>query len=351
MRFPAYVPAAVREKITHYLEGEGDRSIPGYIGLLENANSELAKIERAIAAQIGRGKDEYLPSLRQQRAEKAEHRDYLSKDVSCLQRLAKDLRMREAFTLLKGEFSDDRQWGAFIFSAWVAWVDYGRYRAKLKRATELKGEIADAAAHLATLIRQYSSNAVNGPDEFWSVAELLRKTDNHEMRDHNLAMWRTFRGNLLGDMVRPKAQQAEQPKAKLGNGKAQRINVRFVEPGDKVEIDPEQQARDTLRYIWGLSPDFPALLETVAKAAQDFKPSETGMIGAAISTRQRNVRTEYIRGFANRLTDSRVAISTTVMRAMAIVANVVIDDPAGGTSYDDVRKAIGKQTRSGKGGN
>lgn len=342
MRFPAYVPKAVREKITHYLDGESDRSIPGYVGLLASANAELAKIERAIASQISRGKDEYLPSLRQQRAEAVAHRDYLSKDVACLRRLAKDLRMCEVFTLLQKEKTKDEQLSAFIFSAWVAWVDYGRYRAKLKRATEINGEIANAAAHLANLIRQYSSNGVNGLDEFWSVAELLRKTDNHDMQDHNLAMWRAFRGHLLGDMVRQKSQQDGRSKAKPANGKAQRILIRFVESGDKVDIDPGQQARDTLRYIWGLAPDLPALLETVAKAAQVFTPSETGMIGAAISTRQHNVRTEYIRGFASRLTDSRVAISTNVMRAMAVVANVVIDDPASGTSYDDVRKTIKK---------
>lgn len=340
MKFPAYVPAAVRETITHYLEGEEDRGIPGYVGLLASAKAELAKIERAIETQINRGKDEYLPSLRDQRAEAVEHRDYLFKDVACLQRLAKDGEMREAFRLLKSEFSDDRQCGAFIISAWVAWVDYGRYRAKLTRAIDLKGEIADVAAHLAKLMRQFSTNGVNGPDEFWLVSELLRKTDNYDMREHNLTMWRTFRGHLLGDMVRRKSSEVEQPKRKPAKGKTQPINVRFVRSSDKVDIDSEQQARDTLRYIWGLAPYFPALLETVAKAAKDFKPRETGMIGAAIRSRKANVKYEYLRAFADRLADGGVSATPNVMLAVAIVARVVINDPDVDVSNDDVRKAF-----------
>ena len=340
MKFPAYVPKAVREKITQYLEGESDRDIPGYVDLLKSAEVKLAEIERNIKEQIRRGKNECLPSLRDQRAEAVEHRDYLFKDVACLRRLAEDLRMGDAFKRLQDEFTNDEQLRAFIVSAWVSWVDYGRYRAKLKRATDLKGEIADAAARLAKLMRQFSTNGVNGPDEFWSVSELLRKTDNYDMREHNLIMWRTFRGHLLGDMVRRKLSEVEQPKRKPAKGKTQPINVRFVRSSDKVAIDSEQQARDTLRYIWGLSPDLPALLETVAKAAQDFKPRETGMIAAAIKSRKANVKTEYLRAFANRLTDGGVSITPNVIHAMAVVGAVVIDDPAIAVSYDDVRKAL-----------
>ena len=34
----------------------------------------------------------------------------------------------------------------------------------------------------------------------------------------------------------------------------------------------------------------------MAKTARDFKPSEYGMIGAAIESRQHSVKTEYLRG-------------------------------------------------------
>jgi hypothetical protein len=111
---------------------------------------------------------------------------------------------------------------------------------------------------------------------------------------------------------------------------------------DKPTVDVEQQARDMLRYIWGLSPDVPAVLATLARAARDFQPTETGMIAAALSTRQRSTRTEYLRAFADRLIDSGVPLTNAVMRAMAVVANVVINSPDLDVSYDDVRKALGR---------
>lgn len=115
-----------------------------------------------------------------------------------------------------------------------------------------------------------------------------------------------------------------------------------MQPGDKVEIDPEQQARDMLRYAWQLSPDLSSILETVASVASNFKPSATGMIGAAINSRERSTRTEYLRAFGNRLTDSGLTVTSIVMRAMAIVANVAINLPDVDVSYDDVRKALVK---------
>jgi hypothetical protein len=123
------------------------------------------------------------------------------------------------------------------------------------------------------------------------------------------------------------------------------IEVRFVGQGDTVEIDPEQQARDTLRYIWHLSPTLPELLGSVASAARSFKPSEPGMIGAALVSRQRSNKTEYLRAFANRLVDSGIALTTPVMQAMVSVANVAIDLPEVDVSYDDVRKALAKMSQ------
>ena len=339
MEFPAYVPAAVRTNIARYLEGESGGSIPGYVELLAGAEEQLAKIERAIEGRRKRGDDDYLPSLNDQRAEALKHRDMLSNDVACLQRLAHDARMREAFALLTREFTEDQQWGGFIFSAWVGRIDYGSYRDRLKRSGELKGDIEKAAESLASLLRQFSKIGVTGPDEFYSVSELLRKTDNHDMRDHNLEMWRGLRGGLLGDRRTPPPPRTQEttPAGGLHNVRLELI------PLDKNEsIDREQQERDTLRYVWQLAPDLSALLDTVAQAARDFTPAETGMVGAAIVSRQRSIKTEYLRGFANRLTDNRLTLTTAVMQAMAVVANVAINSPEVDVSYDDVRKALAK---------
>jgi hypothetical protein len=108
--------------------------------------------------------------------------------------------------------------------------------------------------------------------------------------------------------------------------------------GETPEIAPEE--KNALRYAWGTAPEFSALLETVASAARDFKPSETGMIGAAIESRQRSPKTEYLRAFGNLLTDVHgIALTTPIMQAMAITANVVINLPDVYVTYDDVRKS------------
>jgi len=99
-----------------------------------------------------------------------------------------------------------------------------------------------------------------------------------------------------------------------------------------------------LRYAWGTAPDLPALLDTVAEAALDFVPSESGAIGAAINSRQRNQKTEYIRAFDNILTNvHNFTLTTPIINAMAIVATVVINDPDIIVTYDDVRKTVSKK--------
>lgn len=341
MDFPAYVPAAVRAHITTLIEGDSWEPM-GWQESLASAERQLVEIDGKIESCIRWGKDDYLPGLRKDKAEAAAHRDRLAGDVDCLHRLAHDARMRDAFALLTREFTDDRQWRNFIYAAWAARVDFAKYRDRLKRAAELKGEIADAAETLAKLIRQFADTGINGPSELYSIPELLRQTDNHEMQDHNLHMWRSMRRHVLGDLPR---EDVSEVKPAEGSGEPPTVEIVrvFLAPEKKAEIDPVEEARNMLRYAWGTAPDFSALLGTMANAARAFKPSETGMIGAAIESRQRSPKTEYLRAFGNLLTDvHRFALTTQTMQAMAIVANVVINLPDVDVTYDDVRKALAK---------
>ncbi len=306
--FPAYVPAAVRAHITILIDGDDKLEPQGWAASLANAEESLAGINRAIEKYQRPGEDDYLPSLRVQEAEALAHRDAIAGDLDCLRRLAHDGRMAGAYALLTREFTDDHQWRGFIYAAWSARIDFSRYRDRLKRAAELKGEIADAAETLAKLIRQFVDTGINGPDEFYSIPELLRRTDNHEMRGHNLRMWRAMRHHVLGD------------------------------PSG---TDSDDQARDSLRYAWGTAPGVPELLGTMASAARGFKPGESGMIGAAIDSQKRNPKTEYLRAFGHLLTDIHgFARSTRIKQAMAIIANVVINRPEIDVTYDDVAKAL-----------
>ena len=343
MDFPAYVPAAVRAHITNYLEGERDRSIPGYIELFATAERQLTEINGKIESCIRWGKDDYLPGLRKKMAEAAEHRDRLSTDVDCLRRFAHDSRMRDAFALLTREFTDDKQWREFIHAAWAAKIDFSKFRESRKRAEELKDEVADAADGLAKLIQQFSEIGIGGPDEFYSVPELLRHTDNHDMQGHNLSMWRAMRHYVLGDPPRRDVPESEPAKEYSNQSEPPEIVRVIIVPYEKTEIDPEEETRNTLRYAWGTAPDLSALLGTVATAARGFKPSESGMIGAAIASRQRSAKTEYLRAFGNLLTDAhKFSLTTAIMQAMAIVANVAINLPDVDVTSDDVRKALAR---------
>ena len=342
MDFPAYVPAAVRKHIAAMIEGDAWEK-HGWAASLANAEKDLAEIQRKITARIERGDGDYLGSLRQQEAEAVKHRDMLAGNVECLKRLATHGRMQEAFALLTSEFTRDEQWRGFVYAAWAARMDYAPYRERLKRAAELNEEIADTADKLAKLIRQFSNTGVYGPGEFYSVPELLRKTDNHELQGYNLHMWRKMRRYVVGDPIRRDASEKEQTQDDGDSASAPNIVIRYLEPDEKPNIDAAEEAGNTLRYAWGVAPDFSELLDTLAAAARAFEPSEFGMIGAAIVTRQRSAKTEYLRAFGNLLTDVHHIIPTTVvMKAMANVANVVIDMPNVDVIYDDVRKALAK---------
>ncbi len=345
MDFPAYIPSVVREHLAHYLEGEIDRDIPGYAELLTKAELALAEIERAIECSTQRGEVDKLSSLRKQRTDEVNHRDALASDVDCLRRLAHDPRMRDLFALIAHENLSDQQLRSFIHSAWSAKIDYRIFRERLKRATELKDKISDAANTLAKLIRQFEETHVNGPDEFHSIPALLRKTENTEEGQDNAAMWRSMRKYVLGESDR-RAIPVDKPAQSSdgdNSGNAPEIVIRILESGDKPEIDPVEQARDTLRYVWGLAPPFSSLLETVAKAAQKYNLSEYGAVGAAIDSRQHSLKTEYLRAFAYHLSNNNLVLTNVVLRAMAIISNVVINMPDVDVTYDDARKALAKQ--------
>jgi hypothetical protein len=351
MDFPAYVPAAVREKITEYLEGEPDRGIPGFEELKVSGAAHLAETEGDLKewaqrlasipdADIPLAYREKIVELRRDKAYQEEHLEQLGSDVDCLRRLAHDERMAGVYALLTREFTDDQQWRGFIYAAWSARMDFGKFREQLKRAAELKAEIGRAADTLAKLIRQFSETGIYGPSEFYSIPELLRQTDNLGGRD--FYMWRSMRQHVLGD---PRWRDAPEIEPAEDSGEPPNVAIVRVilEPGEKTEIDPKEEARNMLRYAWGTAPDLPALLDAVALAALNFKPSESGMIGAAIESRQRNQKTEYLRAFGSVLTDVHgFALTKPIMQAMAIVANVVINLPDIDATYDDVKKAIAK---------
>ena len=338
MDFPAYVPAPVRAHISALIEGDSTEP-KGWAASLANADESITRIDRDIATYTLRGEADYLFRLKIQKAEAQVHRNRLVADVECLHRLGIDPRMRDAFALLTTEFTVDQEWRSFTYAAWAARVDFKKHRDRLKRVTELRYEIAEAAETLASLIREFSDTGLNGPDEFFSVPDLLRHTDNHEMRGYNLHMWRSMRQHVLGDL--PVRNLSEIIPASERIDLESFAEIASAQKGARGKTEPEEEARNMLRYAWGTAPEFSSLLDTVAKASLAFSPGESGMIGAAIESRQHNAKTEYVRAFGSLLTNSHgFVLSLPIMKAMAIAANVVINLPEIDITYDDIRKTL-----------
>jgi len=322
----------------------------GWNTSLESSQQEIMEIEKAIERSSGRGEVEILDSLHKQRIEAVKLRDVLAAEAECLQRLIHDERMRNAYALLIYEISDDEQWCWVIDAAWAARGDFGEYRERLKLAEEQKTEIADSAAKLASQLDRFSEIGITGPDEFYSVRDLLRKTDNDDSRATNLQIWKDMRKHVVGDHHQQdrkleKQQELDFPLSEsdrimvVGYGNSQPFNIRFVSVGAQGTFDPQAD----LRYGWEKAPPLAALLRTVAKAAENFEPAEDGMIGAAIASRQGSVKSEYIRALAYLLFD-RYKFEATIrlLRAMAIIATVVLNKSEIDVTYDDVRKALSR---------
>ena len=331
MEFPDYVPAAIQMHLRTLIHGNA-RQPWGWAASLSSAEEALSKVERAIADRTRREEHDYLPGLRLQKADALKHRDVIAAEVACLTRLAVDVRMREAYSCLSVENLNDQQLRGFVSAAWSARINYSQLRERHRQASAIADEIAGAADNLRVLLLRFAATGVVGPGEFFSVPELLRNTDSNEMDGRNLHMWRGLRKHVLGDQI-------EQPTPPIDDGGAPIGKIEIVAMKESDKDDPTA----VVRYSWSTAPQFPELLATVATTARDFLPKETGMIGAAIETRQANEKTDYLRAFANALTDSyQFEISPNLRNAIAIVANVVINLPDVDTTRDDVRKALNR---------
>ena len=349
MEFQEYVPHVVRRYISSVLDGEVPRHITGYRDLLAQAQEQLASINEQFDNAVSQD-DSYLSELRKKRREAEEHRNYLSADVECLQRLAGDKRMKEAYVMLADQQFTEEQRCGLISAAWAARIDYTKYRDRVKAAKALRLQISSAATALSQLLQDFSATGINGPSEFYSIPDLLRATDNFDGGGRNLMMWQAMRSVVLGD--RPKKRDTSKGIPANARNVAREnleISVRFLGPNEKPIIDPVDQARNALRYAWGVAPELSGLLATLSVTAQSFEPNEFGMIGAAISTRQKSMKTEYVRAFATLLADVHgVTLTALVKDLIAKVANVVLNDGEIDVTYDDVRKALLPLAASGK---
>lgn len=341
MDYPVYVPEVVRVDIHSRIYGD-DNNRHGWSASLASAETSLRNADAILATALAQGDQHSTNQLRIEKADAQKHRDAMASEVACLNRLAHDARMKPAYVALSNEFTTDDQWRNFTYAAWAARVDYSKFRDRKKQTEVLANEIANAAENLATMLGKFHSTGICGPGELSSIPALLEGTDNHDMDNRNLHMWRSMRKHVLGrDAAKNDSDGVEVLSNQSLADNSVKVTVEFVALKAEAVVDTAAEARNMLRYAWGTAPGLEALLGTVARAAREFTANESGMIGAAIKKRQSNPSTEYIRAFAHLLFDEhRFQSSSILMNAMATVATVVINDPQVDVSYDDVRKSI-----------
>jgi hypothetical protein len=313
MKFPSYVPAAVREFVDCSLEGDDLQE--GLYSRLAHAKSQLAVID--IASRCGSSfaaelESRYRQWLLARRTDSVQEIERISGAITCLRSLATDARMRDAFSLLNREFDDDTQWRAFVGAAWAANLDYGPLRDKSKQTSTLARDIAVASRKLAGLLSEFGDARLPRSADPFAIPDLLRCTAPD---DRGAAQkWQLFREVVIGGKVRR-----------------------------AIEVDAREMA---LQDGWRSAPELHLILLRVAAVAEQYQSFPARSIQAAIKTRQRNLKTEYLRAFASLIQeDGGLALTQTMQKAMAIVASVVLTRVDADVTYDDVRKALRRKAR------
>ena len=330
MDFPSYVPNAVRELVTRMLDGDGGRDF-GWRSGLRSAECELRNLESQ--QQGARDNPDALDGLRVKYAAGLAQRDAIGEDIGTLERLVLRPEMQDAYARLVGKLGTDAELKAFIRAAWGAHMNYNTFRDQLNEAAEIARKVAEVAGTLHDLLRRAEGVGPYLPTEFFGIRSLLRNTD-HDPGDHSHHLWQEMRHVVLGDRPDPVPQDATAVPIL-----PQRIEL--VPPQHDTPLEPEEQARSVLTYAWGTAPHVCHFVAAMQRAARDCIPIETEAIGAAVSSRKRNPKTEYLRGFAWLLRNNcRVALTAEIMNAMAVTATVVLNDARTAVTYDDVRKAV-----------
>ena len=265
MRFPAYVPAAVRVHIEKLIDGD-DHGFNGWAKASKSPGSA------------------WIPEV-----------------VAFLRRFQKqDERIKKMFQHLNAAGLSESSQKQFVNAAWLAWTDYRKYRAQIERADQQRKAIAKHAEELAKLLRTTTENGLMGlPMEFYSVRTLLRETDGDDI------LWPLMREKLL-------------------------------------PISGDREASD-LDYIWGIAPNLPDILDTVAMAANAYQPQFGGRTGAAIAKQENNTKTEYIRALWHELgrTPGLDKASRHLMHAVGCVTTAAINRNGITADYEAVKQAIG----------
>lgn len=341
MLFPTYIPAAVRDYLHRQLDGE-EPDAYNWRAALAKAVQEVAAIQQEMErCALGQDRNR-LRDLRRHYQEALARREGLRLEVECLERLASDPRMRDAYAALMLVIATDAQWQGFIASAWVSRRDYGRERERRSRAIDLRERIAANAGQLAGRLRELEALDVDPPGVCTSLPALIRCTEIDDLHDPALQSarthWRAMRRLILGDTP-PQAPEDEVPPSPEAEETIPVFKPVFVTADERSNLPAEQQLRHVLRYAWGKAPDLATHLETLAREVGRWEPEQRGFIRQAIASREHNAMQEYLRSFITILTeDYGFELTLPVKKAIATTAMVV----DGGVDVDVTLETVNK---------
>ncbi|MCH9808098.1 MAG: hypothetical protein K0U74_10215 [Alphaproteobacteria bacterium] len=226
-------------------------------------------------------------------------------EISLLERLIDQDLMGDAYLALSTELTEDQHWIAFIDAARNAQQHFPEYRRIHKKAAQLLSEVSTVARQLALLLAELQRTNVRLPVE-------LQRHDK----------------DIEAFFSPSESQEVQHLKL-----------LRFVERAQSQDTASAGTPLDLRSYLFKVS-------EIAGQLPVDFACPE---VEAAISTRQNSKKSAYLRAFGVLLKNSKIKLSAPVMRAMAITANVILDDVDLSISEDTVRKALKRsQTRQKK---
>ena len=292
MKYPKWVPAGVVQMSS---------------AVIQELDRELADLDAKLKTGRLSGRERFNAASR---------RRQLIEERERVERLAIDIQMEEAYTLL-GPL-DDETWRQLFYGVLGARaglsefrqaedgeleVVEGELRKRMDDARRLSRRIAGTARELSRQIEELRSLGFLGvPCELVEARALFERAD--VSCPYSAPEWERLRPRLLGN--------------------ASDLN-------------------DELRPAWESAPCVTDLLHTIAKAAEAFEPRPR-KAAAALRARKANPVTELIRSIAEMLTIYiGIELTPRVKRAIAIIVTVDINDPDTIVTYDDVRKACTKR--------
>jgi hypothetical protein len=283
----------------------GDRS---HIGSDRNFESAVMDIPDYVPEEIRRS----LITQREAIASQTDHwtRSQLERDHNVLTRIVCDDRMCDVFGILNEEELPLEQKRSFIIAAWSALGDYSLYKDRRALAKDLLKRVRTKAAELASLVQQLRDTGLYLSPELISPDAIVEVPFGPGVS--------VFDSNLKA----ARAAHFMKTMAIKGTGP-----------------EMENLARD-------YPPDIVLVLRNAAQAAkQTNSASLVQHIPGKIQTRQRNRKNDFIRAFAIGLEGHDIALTDSVMKAMAITACVALDDPDIDVTVQDVRTALSRPNR------